>query len=111
MFRYLLVAVPVIISLIILISQIIVPMFSDLRFFWWFRSSEPVTPNQSNQSNQTNLDTAVDEISVQLEDRVRKAKETLDIVDENIDKLKQAKTSSFNNLNQNKTKNDEQDQT
>ena len=108
MFRYLLVAVPVIISLIILISQIIVPMFSDLRFFWWFRSSVPVS---SNQTNQTNLDTAVDEISEQLEDRVKKAKETLDIVDENIDKLKQAKNISFNNLNQNKTKNDEQDQT
>ncbi len=91
---------------LLLITQVLLPMFTPhLPFFWLFKKGAGKYISQSDvppvTKEPSDLDKATNELTEELLKDADKLKNTKDKVDGTINKLKDAKDNSLNNLNTN----------
>lgn len=97
MFKVLIEYALVIILILVLVTQVIIPMFiPSLDMFWLFRKSKPVPPDTPIQRD---LDDSIADITSELEEHADKYKNTLNRVDSAVEVLKKTKGETINYIN------------
>ncbi len=82
-----------------LVTQIILPMFTNLELFWLFKSSKEPPPRPPDKPKKaTDLNSEVDKLNSDLKMYAAKTKQKIEEADSTIDKLTKAKDDSINNL-------------